>query len=42
LSSAIGEKIINSFQEISLMLEILDIMPNAQALAYCLGFKLNA
>ena len=24
------------------MLEILDIMPNAQALAYCLGFKLNA
>jgi hypothetical protein len=41
LSSAIGEKFINSFQEISLMTEILGIKPNAQALAYCLGFKLN-
>jgi hypothetical protein len=41
LSSAIGEKFINSFQEISLMPEILGIKPNAQALAYCLGFKLN-
>jgi hypothetical protein len=42
LRSAIGEKFINSFQEISLMPEILGIKPNAQALAYCLGFKLNA
>jgi hypothetical protein len=29
LSSAIGEKFINSFQEISLMPEILGIKPNA-------------
>jgi hypothetical protein len=42
LSSAIGEKFINSFQEISLMPEILGIKPNAYALVYCLGFKLNA
>ena len=42
LSSAIGEKFINSFQEISLMPEILGIKLNAQAIAYCLGFKLNA
>jgi hypothetical protein len=42
LNSAIGEKFINSFQEISLMPEILGIKPNAQAIAYCLGFKLNA
>jgi hypothetical protein len=42
LNSAIGEKFINSFQEISLMPEILGIKPNAQTIAYCLGFKLNA
>ena len=42
LSSAIGEKFINPFQEISLMPEFLGIKPNAQALAYCLGFKFNA
>jgi hypothetical protein len=42
LSSAIGEQFINSFQEISLMPNILGIKPNAQALVYCLGFKLNA
>ena len=42
LSSAIGEQFINSFQEISLMPEIIGIKPIAQALAYCLGFKLNA
>jgi hypothetical protein len=42
LNSAIGEKFINSFQEISLMPEILGIKLNAQAIAYCLGFKLNA
>jgi hypothetical protein len=42
LNLAIGEKFINSFQEISLMPETLGIKLNAQAIAYCLGFKLNA
>jgi hypothetical protein len=31
-----------SFHEISLMPEILGIKPNAQAIAYCLGFNFNA
>jgi hypothetical protein len=42
LNALCPQKFINSFQEISLMPDILGIKPNAYALAYCLGFKLNA